>query len=193
MRWALQLQYYSCAGPIATRFPFVFKLLCEYEKVQTPSTLSYLSLTVSLYLQSYKPTAVVAQFLATPAISNTTVSAHPPSNPLVMFQLRLVSETQAYSGLTLRLGAQCMYITWPILFRYVLPACSSRPLSRPVCLPSSVLVALHPPSMQSSGLHFTTTSHFVHHPPRAEKADQLAKERRRRFLELTKQTLQGSR
>jgi len=48
-------------------------------------------------------------------------------------------------------------------------------------------LALHPPE-QSSGLQFTTTSDFVRHPPRPEKADPLAKERRRRLLELTKQT-----
>jgi hypothetical protein len=53
--------------------------------------------------------------------------------------------------------------------------------------PSNMLVALHPPE-QSSGLRFTTTSHFVRHPPRPEMADPLAKERRRRLLELTKQT-----
>lgn len=51
----------------------------------------------------------------------------------------------------------------------------------------NILVALHP-SEPSPGLQFETTSHFVPHPPKPAKADPLAKQRRRRLLELTKQT-----
>ncbi|KAL6300365.1 hypothetical protein BKA93DRAFT_740662 [Sparassis latifolia] len=48
-------------------------------------------------------------------------------------------------------------------------------------------LALNPPE-QSSGLQFTTTSKFIADPPKPAKADPLAKERRRRLLDLTKQT-----
>ena len=57
---------------------------------------------------------------------------------------------------------------------------------------SNMLVALYPLE-QSLGLQFTTTSHPVHRPASLEKADPLAKERRRRLLELTEQAFPGGR
>ncbi|GBE84298.1 hypothetical protein SCP_0602760 [Sparassis crispa] len=44
------------------------------------------------------------------------------------------------------------------------------------------------PLEQPSGLQFTTTSKFIADPPKPAKADPLAKERRRRLLDLTEQT-----
>jgi hypothetical protein len=47
-------------------------------------------------------------------------------------------------------------------------------------------VALQP-NETTAGLEFTTVSKFVPNPPKAAHVDSLAKERRRRLLELTKQ------